>query len=65
MNDEPIDVKLYELSDSLMNEFREAVRLAQKQAHDAGVEYMFVLNGIRYHSFPNGDIKQHNVRAEG
>ena len=52
------DVKLYEQADSLIDEFRDSVRLAQKQAHDSGVDYIFVANGIRYVARPNGDIEK-------
>lgn len=52
------DVKLYEQADSLIGEFRESVRLAQKHAQKSGVDYTFVENGIRYIARPNGDIEK-------
>ena len=52
------DVKLYEQADSLIDEFRDSVRLAQEQAHDSGVDYTFVANGIRYVARPNGNIEK-------
>jgi hypothetical protein len=58
MNEKSPDVKLYEQADSLIDEFRDSVRLAQKQAHDSGVDYTFVANGIRYVARPNGNIEK-------
>jgi hypothetical protein len=52
------DVKLYEQADSLIDGFRDAVRLAQKQAHDSGVDYTFLANEIRYVARPNGNIEK-------
>ncbi len=53
------DVKLYEQADSFLDEFRTSVRAAQKHAHDSGVDYTFVANGIRYVAHPNGEIEKH------
>lgn len=55
------DVKLYEQADSLLDEFRSSVRAAQQHAHNSGVDYTFVANGIRYIARPNGDIEKHPV----
>ena len=59
------DVKMYEQADALIGEFREAVRDAQNQAHDSGVDYVFVSNGIRYVARPNGDIEKHSSQNGG
>jgi len=56
------DVKLYEQADQLLDEFRASVRDAQKTAHDSGVDYTFVANGIRYVAHPNGEIEKHAMR---
>ena len=56
------DVKLYEQADSLIDEFRESVRLAQKHARDSGVDYTFVENGIRYVARPNGNIEKQDTK---
>jgi len=53
------DVKLYEQADLLLDEFRSSVRAAQRRAHESGVDYTFVANGIRYIARPNGDIDKH------
>ena len=52
------DVKLYEKADLLMEQFRESVRTAQRQAHESGVDFTFAANGIRYVARPNGEIKK-------
>ena len=56
------DVDLCEQADSLIDEFRESVRLAQKHASDVGVEYTFVENGIRYIARPDGNIEKQGLR---
>ena len=53
------DVKLYEQADQFLDEFRASVRAGQKRAHDSGVDYTFVANGIRYVAHPNGEIEKH------
>jgi hypothetical protein len=57
------DVKLYEQADSLIDGFRDSVREAQKHAHDSGVDYTFVANGIRYVARPNGDIEKQSSKS--
>lgn len=53
------DLKMHQQADALIEEFRDAVRSAQKLAHDSGVDYVFVSKGIRYVARPNGDIEKH------
>ena len=52
------DVKLYEQADTLIDEFRDSVQLAQNEAHESGVEYTFVANRVRYVAHPNGEIEK-------
>ena len=53
------DVKLYEQADHFLDKFRASVRAAQRRAHDFGVGYTFVANGIRYVARPNGESEKH------
>lgn len=61
MIEKSTDVKLYEQADSLLDTFRSSVRAAQKRAHDAGVDFTFTANGVRYTARPNGDIEKHKT----
>lgn len=56
------NAKQYEQADALVDGFRDAVRNAQKQAHQAGVDYVFVVNGRRYVAKPNGDVSQQTLK---
>ena len=58
------DATLYELADSFIDEFRDAVLSAQKQAHLSGVDYVFVVNGCHYVAQPNGEIKKQPKNGE-
>lgn len=64
MIEKSTDVKLYELADSFVDEFRDSVRLAQKEAKRSGVDYTFVVNDTRYVARPNGDIEKHAADAD-
>lgn len=50
------DVKMYEKSDALMQEFRNSVRRAQAAARQAGVAAVFVVNGTHCWAMPDGNI---------
>ena len=52
------NANLYEMADMLIDEFRGAVRMAQQNARDSGVDYIFIVNGTRYTACPNGDIEK-------
>ena len=54
------EMKMYERSDALMQEFRDSVRRAQASARDAGVAAVFVVNGLRYLAMPDGTITAHD-----
>jgi hypothetical protein len=56
------DVKLYEQADLFVDGFRDAVRSAQKQAQQAGIEYVFVVNGRKYIAKPDGAITQQDTK---
>ena len=54
------EMKMYEKSDALMQEFRDSVHRAQATARVAGVAAVFVVNGMRYLAMPDGKITTHD-----